>query len=139
MFSTVDRIGFAGLGAMGAGIVQRLLDAGYEVVGWNRTEGKAQPLLEAGMGWTDTPRELAGRVDVLGRGGRQGRPGHGRRGRHPAGAGRRAGRRRHHPRLPHPARRRQAPVHHLGGPVTLAPTGVVASPFVTHLQYRIVK
>jgi dihydrofolate reductase len=28
---------------------------------------------------------------------------------------------------------------HLGGPVTLAPTGVVASPFVTHLQYRIVK
>lgn len=28
---------------------------------------------------------------------------------------------------------------HLGGPVTLAPTGVVASPFVTDLQYRIVK
>ena len=52
----------------------------------------------------------------------------------------RAGRRRHQPR--------RAPIllgtgrrvfDHLGGPVTLAPTGVVASPFVTHLQYRIVK
>jgi 3-hydroxyisobutyrate dehydrogenase-like beta-hydroxyacid dehydrogenase len=60
-----QRIGFAGLGAMGAGIAQRLLDAGYEVVGWNRTKAKAQPLIDAGMGWADTPRELAASVDVL--------------------------------------------------------------------------
>jgi 3-hydroxyisobutyrate dehydrogenase-like beta-hydroxyacid dehydrogenase len=60
-----QRIGFAGLGAMGAGIAQRLLDAGYEVVGWNRTKEKAQPLIDAGMGWADTPRELAASVDVL--------------------------------------------------------------------------
>jgi 3-hydroxyisobutyrate dehydrogenase-like beta-hydroxyacid dehydrogenase len=60
-----QRIGFAGLGAMGAGIAQRLLDAGNEVVGWNRTKEKAQPLLDAGMGWADTPRELAASVDVL--------------------------------------------------------------------------
>jgi 3-hydroxyisobutyrate dehydrogenase-like beta-hydroxyacid dehydrogenase len=59
------RIGFAGLGAMGAGIAQRLLDAGYEVVGWNRTKAKARPLIDAGMGWADTPRELAASVDVL--------------------------------------------------------------------------
>jgi 3-hydroxyisobutyrate dehydrogenase-like beta-hydroxyacid dehydrogenase len=65
MFNEIDRIGFAGLGAMGAGIAQRLLDAGYEVVGWNRTKEKAQPLLDAGMGWADTPRELAASVDVL--------------------------------------------------------------------------
>jgi 3-hydroxyisobutyrate dehydrogenase-like beta-hydroxyacid dehydrogenase len=61
----IQRIGFAGLGAMGAGIAQRLLGAGYEVVGWNRTKEKAQPLLDAGMGWADTPRELAASVDVL--------------------------------------------------------------------------
>src|SRR3954469_2080388 len=61
----VGRVGFAGLGAMGAGITQRLLDAGLEVVGWNRTKAKAQPLLDAGMGWADTPRELAAQVDVL--------------------------------------------------------------------------
>jgi 3-hydroxyisobutyrate dehydrogenase-like beta-hydroxyacid dehydrogenase len=61
----MERIGFAGLGAMGAGIAQRLLDAGYEVVGWNRTKEKAQPLLDAGMAWADTPRELAASVEVL--------------------------------------------------------------------------
>ena len=65
MFNAIERVGFAGLGAMGAGIAQRLLDAGYEVVGWNRTKAKAQPLLDAGMGWADTPRELAASVDVL--------------------------------------------------------------------------
>ena len=65
MFNDIERVGFAGLGAMGAGIAQRLLDAGYDVVGWNRTKEKAQPLLDAGMGWADTPRELAASVDVL--------------------------------------------------------------------------
>jgi 3-hydroxyisobutyrate dehydrogenase-like beta-hydroxyacid dehydrogenase len=65
MFNDIERVGFAGLGAMGAGIAQRLLDAGYHVVGWNRTKEKAQPLLHAGMGWADTPRELAASVDVL--------------------------------------------------------------------------
>src|SRR5215207_10433465 len=65
MFNEIERVGFAGLGAMGGGIAQRLLDAGYEVVGWNRTKEKAQPLLDAGMGWADTPRELAASVDVL--------------------------------------------------------------------------
>jgi 3-hydroxyisobutyrate dehydrogenase-like beta-hydroxyacid dehydrogenase len=65
MFREIERVGFAGLGAMGAGIAQRLLDGGYEVVGWNRTREKAKPLLDAGMGWADTPRELAASVDVL--------------------------------------------------------------------------
>ena len=65
MFREIERVGFAGLGAMGAGIARRLLDAGYEVVGWNRTKEKAQPLLAAGMAWADTPRELAASVDVL--------------------------------------------------------------------------
>ena len=65
MFTDIERVGFAGLGAMGAGIAQRLLDAGLDVVGWNRTKAKAQPLLDAGMGWADTPRELAGSVEVL--------------------------------------------------------------------------
>ena len=61
----IERVGFAGLGAMGAGIARRLLDAGYDVVGWNRTKEKAEPLIEAGLGWADTPRELAGSVEVL--------------------------------------------------------------------------
>jgi 3-hydroxyisobutyrate dehydrogenase-like beta-hydroxyacid dehydrogenase len=61
----IERVGFAGLGAMGAGIARRLLDAGYDVVGWNRTRERAEPLIAAGMGWADTPRELAASVDVL--------------------------------------------------------------------------
>jgi 3-hydroxyisobutyrate dehydrogenase-like beta-hydroxyacid dehydrogenase len=65
MLRDIRRVGFAGLGAMGAGIAQRLIDAGYEVAGWNRTKDRAQPLLDAGMGWADTPRELAASVDVL--------------------------------------------------------------------------
>jgi 3-hydroxyisobutyrate dehydrogenase-like beta-hydroxyacid dehydrogenase len=65
MFNDIERIGFAGLGAMGGGIAQRLRDAGHDVSGWNRTKAKAQPLLDAGMGWADTPRELAAQSDVL--------------------------------------------------------------------------
>ena len=65
MLREIERIGFAGLGAMGAGIARRLLDAGHDVIGWNRTKEKAEPLLDAGMAWADTPRELAASVDVL--------------------------------------------------------------------------
>jgi 3-hydroxyisobutyrate dehydrogenase-like beta-hydroxyacid dehydrogenase len=61
----MTRVGFAGLGAMGAGIARRLHESGYDVVCWNRTKEKAEPLLQAGMGWADTPRELARSVDVL--------------------------------------------------------------------------
>jgi 3-hydroxyisobutyrate dehydrogenase-like beta-hydroxyacid dehydrogenase len=52
-------IGFIGLGDMGRGIVPRLLDAGHDVTGWNRTAEKAAPLMERGMTWADTPREVA--------------------------------------------------------------------------------
>lgn len=61
----IERVGFVGLGAMGGGIAHRIMDAGYPVVGWNRTRGRAQELIDAGMGWADTPRELAQRCDVV--------------------------------------------------------------------------
>jgi 3-hydroxyisobutyrate dehydrogenase-like beta-hydroxyacid dehydrogenase len=53
------RVGFIGLGDMGQGIVPRLLDAGHQVTGWNRTADKARPLLDLGMAWADTPRQVA--------------------------------------------------------------------------------
>lgn len=65
MVTVTARVGFAGLGAMGAGIAARLMAAGYDVVGWNRTQARARRLLDAGMGWAGTPRELAASVDVL--------------------------------------------------------------------------
>lgn len=53
------QIGFVGLGAMGAGIVSRLLAAGHTVTGWNRTKGKAETLIAKGMRWANSPREVA--------------------------------------------------------------------------------
>jgi 3-hydroxyisobutyrate dehydrogenase-like beta-hydroxyacid dehydrogenase len=58
-------IGFIGLGDMGQGIVRRLLDAGHPVIGWNRTEAKAAPLLEHGMGWAGSPREVAAASEIV--------------------------------------------------------------------------
>jgi 3-hydroxyisobutyrate dehydrogenase-like beta-hydroxyacid dehydrogenase len=65
MFNHIERVGFAGLGQMGSGIALRLLDAGFDVVGWNRTPGRSDDLLAAGMGWASTPRALAESVDVV--------------------------------------------------------------------------
>ena len=59
------KIGFVGLGAMGAGIVPRLLRAGHSVVGWNRTKVKAEPLIREGMVWADSPREVASLSEIV--------------------------------------------------------------------------
>ena len=58
-------IGFIGLGDMGRGIVPRLLAAGHSVTGWNRTAAKAEPLIELGMVWADTPRDVAGKTEIV--------------------------------------------------------------------------
>src|SRR2546430_16818174 len=58
-------IGFLGLGAMGAAIVVRLMDAGYQVIGWNRSKEKAAPLRARGMKWAPSPREIATSADVM--------------------------------------------------------------------------
>jgi len=50
---------------MGSRMAKRLLDAGHDVTGYNRTKSKAQWLLEAGMKWGDTPRAVAGASDVV--------------------------------------------------------------------------
>jgi 3-hydroxyisobutyrate dehydrogenase-like beta-hydroxyacid dehydrogenase len=61
----VAELGFVGLGVMGGGIVRRLLAAGHDVTGWNRTRAKAQSLLDAGMAWADSPREVAEASEVV--------------------------------------------------------------------------
>lgn len=57
-------VGFVGLGVMGSRMVQRLLVAGHNVSGYNRTRSKAQPLLDAGMKWADTPRAVAEAAEI---------------------------------------------------------------------------
>jgi 3-hydroxyisobutyrate dehydrogenase-like beta-hydroxyacid dehydrogenase len=61
----VASLGFVGLGVMGSRVAKRLLDAGHEVTGHNRTRSKAEWLVEAGMGWADTPRQAAEAGDVV--------------------------------------------------------------------------
>ena len=61
----VVNIGFIGLGDMGQVIVPRLLDAGHNVTGWNRTESKAEPLLNRGMQWAGSPKETAVLSEVV--------------------------------------------------------------------------
>jgi 3-hydroxyisobutyrate dehydrogenase-like beta-hydroxyacid dehydrogenase len=53
------KVGFIGLGVMGGRIAKRLLDAGHEVSGYNRTRAKAEWLLPHGLTFKDTPREVA--------------------------------------------------------------------------------
>lgn len=59
------RLGWIGLGDMGQVIVPRLISAGHQVTGWNRTRSKADPLVSQGMVWADSPREVAAASDFV--------------------------------------------------------------------------
>lgn len=59
------KLGFVGLGVMGGGITKRLLAAGHDVVGYNRTREKAQWLVDLGLRLEDTPRQVAEHADVV--------------------------------------------------------------------------
>jgi 3-hydroxyisobutyrate dehydrogenase-like beta-hydroxyacid dehydrogenase len=62
--TTVRHIGFVGLGSMGAPVAARLLP-GNRVYGTNRTPAKADALVERGLSWRDTPREVAEASQVV--------------------------------------------------------------------------
>lgn len=59
------RVGLIGAGAMGSPIGERLLGAGFEVVAWNRTASRLEPLRLRGAKIAASPAELAGRADVV--------------------------------------------------------------------------
>ena len=58
-------LGFVGLGVMGSEMVKRLLSKGHSVTGYNRTRSKADALLEAGMKWANSPREVVTSADMV--------------------------------------------------------------------------
>lgn len=51
------KIGFLGLGKMGTPMAQRLIAAGHELVVWNRTESRTNPLIHEGAILAGTPAE----------------------------------------------------------------------------------
>jgi 3-hydroxyisobutyrate dehydrogenase-like beta-hydroxyacid dehydrogenase len=58
-------LGFIGLGHMGGNMAARLLAAGYPVYGEARHREQAESLLDAGLQWCDTPREVAEAAEIV--------------------------------------------------------------------------
>jgi len=58
------RIGFVGLGIMGHAMALNLVDAGFDVVVWNRTASKADDLVAAGAASAHSPADLASQCDI---------------------------------------------------------------------------
>jgi 3-hydroxyisobutyrate dehydrogenase-like beta-hydroxyacid dehydrogenase len=61
----MKRIGFIGIGLMGQHMARCLLEGGYPLTVWNRTEEKASSLLAAGAHWVDSPKAVAQASDVV--------------------------------------------------------------------------
>lgn len=59
------RLGWIGTGVMGRSMCGHLLRAGYQVTVFNRTRAKAEPLLEQGANWAESPRAVAEAADVV--------------------------------------------------------------------------
>jgi 3-hydroxyisobutyrate dehydrogenase-like beta-hydroxyacid dehydrogenase len=59
------KLGFVGLGTMGGRVARRLLHAGHDVRGYNRTPAKAAWLVDEGLQLCDSPRQVAERSQVV--------------------------------------------------------------------------
>jgi len=60
----VEKVGFVGLGIMGAAMAHNLLEAGFELVVHNRTRAKAEQFAQHGTRVADSPREVAEVSDI---------------------------------------------------------------------------
>jgi 2-hydroxy-3-oxopropionate reductase len=61
----VEKVGFVGLGIMGAAMAGNLLEAEYQLVVHNRTKSKAEQLMSYGALVADSPREVAEVSDII--------------------------------------------------------------------------
>jgi len=60
-----DRIGFIGLGIMGAGMAANLVREGHDVVVWNRTPSRMDPLVEAGATPGASPADVGRMCSIV--------------------------------------------------------------------------
>jgi len=60
-----EKLGYVGLGLMGAPMTRRLLGAGHAVIVWNRSPGKATALVEAGAKSATSPRDVLASADIV--------------------------------------------------------------------------
>ena len=61
----MKRVGFIGMGIMGRAMAANLLKAGFEVIVFNRTQSKADALVEAGATWADSPADVAAKAQAV--------------------------------------------------------------------------
>ena len=61
---TIRRVGFVGLGIMGAPMAANLLGAGFEVTVWNRTAARAEPLVALGARLAGSPAAVASASEI---------------------------------------------------------------------------
>ena len=59
------KVGWIGTGVMGSSMCRHVLSAGYRVILHSRTKAKAQPLLDLGAMWADSPCAVAAESDIL--------------------------------------------------------------------------
>jgi 3-hydroxyisobutyrate dehydrogenase len=60
-----ERIGFIGLGNMGAGMAERLAESGFQLAVYNRTRSKCEEAARLGARIADSPADAAREADVL--------------------------------------------------------------------------
>ena len=60
-----QKVGFLGLGTMGSAMAANLARAGFPLTVWNRTPGRAGPLLALGAVEANSPREVARASEVV--------------------------------------------------------------------------
>src|SRR5438105_9112858 len=58
------RLGWIGTGVMGQSMCSHLIAKGFAVTVYNRSRGKAQPLLDRGAAWANSPKQVAQQSDV---------------------------------------------------------------------------
>jgi 3-hydroxyisobutyrate dehydrogenase len=63
--ATAKKIGFLGLGVMGASMARRLVQAGHRVKVYNRTAARTAPLVEAGATAAASPRQAAEDAEIV--------------------------------------------------------------------------
>jgi 3-hydroxyisobutyrate dehydrogenase len=63
--SLSERVGFVGLGTMGSFMAANLVNAGFALTVWNRTESRADALVALGATKATSPAELARSCDVV--------------------------------------------------------------------------
>jgi 3-hydroxyisobutyrate dehydrogenase len=61
----VERVGFVGLGTMGAAMARNIAAAGFPLTVWNRTRDRANALRDVGATAADSPADVARGSDIV--------------------------------------------------------------------------